>query len=105
VDRARTLEDRHGAAAPTERAGLEAELATLARRAHLVNRALTLSTTCALLVCVVIATLFLGAFLGLDLSGVIALLFIAAMLAFIGALVSFLREIFVATAAFRIGPR
>src|SRR2546422_6745844 len=42
---------------------------------------------------------------GLDLSGLIALLFVVAMLAFIGGLVSFLREIFLATANLRIGPR
>ena len=70
---------------------------------QLINRALSLSTTCALLVCLVIVTLFVGAFLKLDLSGLIALLFVVAMLAFIGALVSFLQEIFLATANLRIG--
>jgi len=102
VDRARTLEGRLPAAA--EQVELHRELTTLSSRAQLINRALTLSTTCALLVCVVIAALFVGAFLGLDLSAFIALLFIAAMLTFIGALVSFLREIFLATANLRIGP-
>ncbi|HYT05217.1 MAG TPA: DUF2721 domain-containing protein [Gemmatimonadales bacterium] len=105
VDRARSLEGRLPAVPQAERAGLQGELATLSRRAQLINRALTLSTTCALLVCFVIATLFVGAFLELDLSGVIALLFVVAMLAFIGALVSFLREIFLATANLRIGPK
>ncbi len=105
VDRARSLEGRFPAAPPDEQADLHRELATLSRRAQLINRALTLSTTCALLVCVVIAALFLGAFLELDLSAIIALLFVVAMLAFIGALVSFLREIFLATANLRIGPR
>ncbi len=104
VDRARTLEGRLPAAAPAEQVDLHRELTTLSSRAQLINRALTLSTTCALLVCVVIAALFVGAFLGLDLSAFIALLFIAAMLTFIGALVSFLREIFLATANLRIGP-
>ncbi len=99
------LEGRFPAAPLNEQAELHRELTTLSRRAQLINRALTLSTTCALLVCVVIAALFLGAFLELDLSAVIALLFVVAMLAFIGALVSFLREIFLATANLRIGPR
>ncbi|OLB11463.1 MAG: hypothetical protein AUH07_09450 [Gemmatimonadetes bacterium 13_2_20CM_70_9] len=105
VDRARSLEGGLAGAPQAEQAGLHRELATLSRRAQLINRALTLSTTCALLVCFVIATLFIGAFLGLDLSGLIALLFVVAMLAFIGGLVSFLREIFLATANLRIGPR
>jgi hypothetical protein len=103
VDRARSLEGRLAAAAEAEKTGLQREVATLSRRAQLINRALTLSTTCALLVCFVIATLFIGAFLGLDLSGLIAILFVVAMLAFIGGLVSFLREIFLATANLRIG--
>jgi hypothetical protein len=62
-------------------------------------------STCALLICLVIATLFIGAFLARDLSGLIGFLFIAAMLAFIGALVGFLGEIFLATASLRFGPR
>ncbi len=104
IDRARLLESRVATAPPAEAATLHAALVTLSRRAHLINRALTLSTTCAILVCIVIAALFVGAFFRLDLSVVIALLFVLAMVAFIGGLVSFLREIFVATVALRIGP-
>jgi hypothetical protein len=104
VDRARVLEERLRSVGEAEQPRLRNHLTTLSRRAHLVNRAITLSTVCALLVCVVIASLFLGAFLALDLSRVIALLFVAAMLAFIGALISFLREVFLATASLRIGP-
>ncbi len=104
IDRARLLESRLAAAAPAEAGSLHAALATLSRRAQLINRALTLSTACAILVCVVIAALFIGAFLRLDLSVVIAALFVLAMAAFIGGLVSFLREIFLATATLRIGP-
>ncbi|HYK82103.1 MAG TPA: DUF2721 domain-containing protein [Gemmatimonadales bacterium] len=105
VDRARSLEGQLPAGTSGEETDVHRELATLSRRAQLINRALTLSTACALLVCVVIAALFLGALLGLDLSIVIAPLFVIAMVAFIGALLSFLREIFLATATLRIGPR
>jgi Protein of unknown function (DUF2721) len=104
IDRARLLESSLATAPPAEAARLQAALATLSRRAYLINRALTLSTTCAILVCVVVAALFIGAAFRLDLSVLIALLFVLAMIAFIGALLSFLREIFVATAALRIGP-
>jgi len=104
IDRARLLEGSLATAPPAEAARLRAALATLSRRAYLINRALTLSTTCAILVCVVVAALFIGAAFRLDLSVLIALLFVLAMIAFIGALLSFLREIFVATAALRIGP-
>ena len=104
IDRARLLESRLAAAPPSEAGTLHAALAALRRRAQLINRALTLSTACAILVCVVIAALFVGAFFRLDLSVVIAALFVLAMAAFIGGLVSFLREIFLATSTLRIGP-
>ena len=45
----------------------------------------------------VVATLFVGAELGIDLSSAIALLFIAAMLTLIAGLICFLREIALAT--------
>ena len=47
--------------------------------------------------------LFLGPFLQLDLSSAVAWIFIAAMIALCSGLVSFLREIFVATRHLRIG--
>jgi hypothetical protein len=47
---------------------------------------------------VVVATLFIGAELGVDLSSAIALLFIGAMLTLIAGLICFLREIALATA-------
>ena len=105
VDRARKLDERLGEAAQDARAPLEAELRVLARRRRLVNRAITLGTTAALLVCLVIAVAFLGFILHADLSGALAGLFIAAMLAFIGALVFFLREIFLAVATPGVGMR
>jgi len=105
VDRARKLDERLGEAAQDARAPLEAELRVLARRRRLVNRAITLGTTAALLVCLVIAVAFLGFVLHADLSGALAGLFIAAMLAFIGALVFFLREIFLAVATPGVGMR
>lgn len=70
----------------------------LARRARLIHWAISLCTTCELLVCVVVATLFVGAEIGIDLSSAVALLFIAAMLALIAGLICFLREIALATA-------
>lgn len=103
VDRARVLEARPDHPDETLQARLHGDLAVLSLRAKLVNRALTLCTSCALLICLVIVALFASPVLDLDLSGLIAFLFIAAMAAFIGALVYFLREIFVATASLRIG--
>ena len=105
IDRARALEsDLAGKPAP-ENSAVYAELRILSHRAQLIHRAITLSTACALLICGVIVSLFLGALLATNLSGLIILLFIAGMLAFIGALVHFLQEIFRATASLRFGPR
>jgi len=104
IDRARVLEAKMDGADPEHLKILHADLATLSRRAKLIGRAITLCTTTALLVCMVIAILFLSAFLHFDASIPIALLFIAAMFAFFLGLLWFLREIFVATANLRIGP-
>jgi hypothetical protein len=105
IDRARVLEDRLNSASQEARAALHADLATLSRRAKLISCAITPCTATALLVCTVIAVLFLSAFLRFDLSIPVALLFIAAMLAFFLGLLWFLREIYVATVNLRIGPR
>jgi hypothetical protein len=100
IDRARFLQ--MGPAGISRTDALQ-ELAILSRRAQLIHRAITLSTTCALVVCLVIISLFLATFLGRNFADIIALLFIVAMLAFVGALLSFLREIFLATHTLRFG--
>ena len=104
IDRARTLEERLAASPPDLAAQIHAQLSALARRAQLISRAITLCTITALLVCAVIATLFLGAFARFDTSVPVAMLFVAAMVTFFAGLLFFLREIFVATANLRIGP-
>lgn len=103
IDRARYLEARLENAAPESVAGIQSNLVALSSRAKLINRAITLATTAALLVCTVIAILFLGDFFDLNIMIPVAILFILAMLALVVALLSFLREIFVATANLRIG--
>jgi hypothetical protein len=104
VDRARELERLHAESVRTEQADLHSQLATLKRRAQLINRAITLCTACALLVCLVIATLFVGALVGVNLATPIVVLFLVGMLALIGGFLTFLQEIFLATASLRIGP-
>jgi hypothetical protein len=105
VERARVIEGRADTAPPADRDALLQPLVALAARARLLNIAITLLTTCALLVSMVVITLFLGAFFDFPLTRIIALLFIAAMLSFVGALLCFLREVSIATAALRIGPQ
>ena len=105
IDRARVLEERLDNASTELHPALRTDLTTLSRRAKLISCAITLCTATALLVCTVIAVLFLTAFLRFDLSIPVALLFIAAMLAFFLGLLWFLREIYMATMNLRIGPR
>jgi hypothetical protein len=97
IDRSRVLEDRLHAGGNIDQLETRTELETLYRRNYLINRAITLSTSCGLLVCVVIAALFLGAALHLALAKFIALLFVLGMFSLIGSFVYLLREIFVAT--------
>ena len=96
VDRARFLESRPELSRHLTEASAEVELMRLAERKRWVNRAITLCTLCALLVCTVIATLFVGAFVTLEIGTIVAALFILSMLALIAGLLCFLREIYVA---------
>jgi hypothetical protein len=105
VDRARALERSEVNTHEHDMHELQSSLATLARRARLLGGSITLCTICALLVCGVVVALFVGAFVNFHLSQVIAVLFISAMICFIAGLVLFLREVFVATRALRIGLR
>ncbi len=73
------------------------EMKILARRERVIYWAISLSTLCALLICVVIATLFIGSALGVQMTSLIAFLFIAAMLALIVGLLAMLFEIYIAT--------
>jgi len=100
IDRARLLEGRLENAAPEDAVGITAHLGILARRAKLINLAMT-----ALLICSVIALLFSGSFVRFNIAIPVALLFIMAMLLLVMGLLWFLREIFIATGNLRIGPR
>jgi hypothetical protein len=105
IDRARHLETIIDGATAEGRSAAFAELKLLSQRAKYVGRAITFCTITALLVCTVIAILFLSAFLHFKAGIAVALLFIAAMVAFFLGLLWFLREIFVATGSLRIGPQ
>lgn len=105
VDRARGVEAKLLGAAPGDVESSHGHLQTFSRRANYINLAITFCTITALLVCAVIATLFVGAFLQFDASVPVAVLFISAMSMFFVGLLCFLREIFIATANLRIGTR
>lgn len=74
-----------------------AELDVLFQRARKINRAIFLSTSCALLICMVVAALFVTDALNLRLASVIAGMFVLAMVALTGSFVYLLREVLLAT--------
>jgi hypothetical protein len=77
------------------------EKANLMRRMHLNHFAISMAVLSAILVCLVVVTLFLGSLLQLNVSIAIACLFIICMIVLSLALCSFLLEIIVATRVVR----
>jgi len=105
IDRARVLEGILGSADEAAQMRINKELNILSRRAKLIYRAIAFGTTSALLICFVIVSLFISAMGQVPISLIVGTLFIAAMLALIASLLSFMREVFLATRILRIGPR
>jgi hypothetical protein len=93
IDRTRVLEDRLQVG-PNE--VYTEEIEVLYKRSHLINYAITSSTACGLLVCIVIGMLFLSDTANVTLDRYIAACFVFAMLALINSFVTLLREIFIA---------
>ncbi|HEX8012529.1 MAG TPA: DUF2721 domain-containing protein [Casimicrobiaceae bacterium] len=96
VDRRRVVQERLQQASQEAAAQARTELARLAQRSRLIYFSILAAVTAALLVCLVVASAFVGALLTLELSRLVAVLFILAMCALIISLALFLREIFLA---------
>ena len=94
VDRRSVLNARIGGLEGPPRESASAELDVLGRRFRLIYGAIFLAVLAALLICLLIALAFIDALIAADLSTMVAILFILAMLALIGSLGAFLREIF-----------
>jgi hypothetical protein len=93
VDRFRVIEREQKQAPPEVHETMEKAKALLSRRAQIIYWALGLCTSCSVLICIVIATLFSGSVVGIDLSTLVSTLFIAAMGALVAGLLCFLREV------------
>ena len=113
IDRARVLENRlpsdFAAGTDEERAALHKdhqlilkELATLDRRMVLANRAVGLSVASALTVCVLITLLFVSSVSPLHPDYVVPVLFIAALIFLIAAMLSFAVEISISIRTVRV---
>ena len=102
VDRYRSLESSKPKAEASATVLADIEMEILSRRARLSHWAISLCTVGALFICIVIAMLFVGSMVHVGVSQAIALMFIAAMLALIAGLLSFLREITLATGSIQV---
>ncbi len=101
IDRGRQLTET-GGAAPVLVEHQQVEFASLESRRYLAGSAITACTLAALLVCMVIAALFLEVLLGLEFRWFIALVFTVAVLALVVGLAYFLREVHLSTRTVRI---
>jgi hypothetical protein len=103
VDRRRQIEEILPAYEGSHHDRLSLELRILARRIVIVMRAIALAVISAIFVCLLIGTAFAAAFIQLDLSRPVALLFVAAVVALTVSLVLFMREVILAAAT--VDPR
>jgi hypothetical protein len=104
VDRARTLEDRREITTDEGRLKLiDKDLRVILRRTRYVNSAIALCTTSALLTALVVTLLFASEFTRLRVGGVIAIMFVGAMVCLSTAFIMFLIEVRIATNTLRFG--
>ncbi|WP_227815607.1 DUF2721 domain-containing protein [Nitrogeniibacter aestuarii] len=97
VDRRRVVRKRlQEGAAEEQAASMERELDLLGRRGNFIYKAIFCQVLSALLVCLVVAGAFVGTMIQANVTEAIATLFILAMLAMIGGLGLFLREVYMA---------
>ena len=102
IDRSRSLQSTEAEVrSPRHRQALQREMANLLRRMHLNHVAISMAVLSAILVCLVVVTLFLGSLLQLNVSSVIAGLFIVCMIILSLAFISFLLEVLVAIRVLR----
>jgi hypothetical protein len=104
IDRARSFERDWHNLDPAFRARAQREIAMLERRRRWCSWSINFCTAAALIVCLVIVTLFVAEFFGRNWRWLAGGLFVAAMLAVIGGLACFLREVYLATHSIRFDP-
>ncbi|MDZ4747010.1 MAG: DUF2721 domain-containing protein [Saprospiraceae bacterium] len=102
IDRGRSLTEKPDVIATYDPNDIHSELLMLERRRHITSRAITMFTIAALLVCLVIVTLFLEAMFFVHLNWIIGVLFILSTLGLVVGLGYFLREVHLASHTVRI---
>ena len=102
IDRGRSLTEQELPQHLENPDALNKELNRLERRRHYASLAITACTFSALLVCMVVAVIFLQVMLQVEFKWVISFLFTASTLTLIVGLAYFLREVHLATRTVRI---
>jgi hypothetical protein len=97
IDRARKVEGGWRDMDAAARAAAFEEMHGLEKRRRVISWAINFCTTAALFICLCIVTLFVEEFFGRNLKWFAGALFVTAMLALIGGLSCFLREVYLAT--------
>lgn len=105
IDRARGLEERLVGLDAASAAAINEQVSVFVQRARLASWAINFCTAAALLICADIVTLFVDAFVGTHLRWLVGALFVLTMIALIGGLICFLREVYLATHTLSIGRR
>ncbi len=96
IDRSRSLQSTESDFLPeNHRRMIAKEKANLVWRIRFSNGAISLATISAIMVCLVVVTLFLGSMLQLNVSAIVASLFILCMIILSLALCSFLLEVLI----------
>jgi hypothetical protein len=104
TDRARVLERRIATTRSDEhRTLLTDETAVLWNRIRIINWAIRLCASSALLICLVIISLFVGAYADVRIADLVAVLFVVSLALIFVALLMFLREVGIATRRMQIG--
>lgn len=95
IDRRRTIDTMlKETSNPADKAALHTERGLHVHRLRVIYSAILSSVFAALMICLVVMGGFVGALLSWDMSRVIAVLFILAMIGMIVSLILFLREVF-----------
>jgi hypothetical protein len=102
VDRGRRLTEQSGQPQLQDMETVQVELRSLEKRRRLASAAITACTFAALLVCMVITSIFLEALLNVRMKWLVGILFTAATLALVVGLGYFLREVHLANRSVRI---
>jgi hypothetical protein len=104
IDRARTFEKNWHTLDSRAKTAAMAEMGSLERRRRAISWSINFCTVAALLICLVIVTLFVEEFFSKNLRLLAGTLFVMAMISVICGLTCFLREVYLATHTTSIDP-